>query len=116
MVTIAERNVPTMLPTVESAYRRPATAPASRTSTSASRMAKGATAPSSVIGTAKRASAAKKEPTTAPTETASRPRRATSRIGRAMNGVSATAPAATRMIQPRKRGSGRRSASFPPSQ
>ena len=29
IVTIAERKVPTMLPTVESAYRRPATAPAS---------------------------------------------------------------------------------------
>ena len=79
-------------------------------------MAKGATAPRSVIGIAKSASAAKKEPTTAPTETASSPRRATSRIGRAMKGVSATAPAAARMIQPRSRGSGRRSATLPPSQ
>ena len=79
-------------------------------------MANGATAPSSVIGIAKSARAAKKEPTTAPTETASRPRRVTSRIGRAMKGVSATAPAATRIIQPRSRGSGRRSATFPPSQ
>ena len=79
-------------------------------------MAKGATIPSNVIGIAKSASAAKKEPTTAPTETASRPSTASSRIGRARNGVAATASAATRMIQPRSLGSGLRSAIRPPSQ
>ena len=79
-------------------------------------MAKGATMPSSVIGIAKSASAAKNDPTTAPTDTASSPSTARSRIGRATNGVAATASAATRMIQPRSRASGRRSATLPPSQ
>jgi hypothetical protein len=79
-------------------------------------MAKGATAPRSVTGTAKRASAAKNEPTTAPTETASRPRRARSRIGRATNGVTAITSAAATTMAPSRRGSGLRSATLPPSQ
>jgi hypothetical protein len=79
-------------------------------------MAKGDTAPRRVTGRAKSASAAKKDPTTAPIETASRPRSARSRIGRDTNGVTAIASAAPTMIRPRRRGCGRRSASFPPSQ
>jgi hypothetical protein len=65
---------------------------------------------------AKRARAAKKEPTTAPTETASNPRTATSRIGLETKGRMAMKRAAARTIEPRRRGSGRRSASLPPNQ
>jgi hypothetical protein len=79
-------------------------------------MANGETQPSSVTGTAKSASAAKNEPTTAPAETASRPRTARSRIGRETKGRTATNAAAARMIQPSTLGSGWRSAHFPPSQ
>ena len=68
IATIAARNVPTMLPIVDNAYRRPATVPARSTVVSPSRTANGLTAPSNVTGTAKRASAATNEPTTAPTD------------------------------------------------
>ena len=50
--TSAETSVPTRLPAVESAYRRPATVPASSTFDTASRIAHGDTAPSSSTGTA----------------------------------------------------------------
>jgi hypothetical protein len=69
-----------------------------------------------VTGTAKSASAEKKEPTTEPAETASKPCRAQRREGRAAKGVAARATAATSRIAPRRRASGRRSASTPPSQ
>ena len=105
-----------MLPTVESAYRLPAVAPERSTSVSANRIANGETAPSSVTGTAKSASAATNDPMTTPTEIESNPRRAASRIGRAANGVAAMNAAATRTIAPSSAGLGARSASFPPSQ
>ena len=83
---------------------------------SANRIANGETAPSSVTGTAKSASAATNDPMTTPTEIESNPRRAASRIGRAANGVAAMNAAATRTIAPSSAGLGARSASFPPSQ
>ena len=60
-----------MLPIVERPYSRPDTAPAFSTDGSASRIANGLTMPSSVTGTAKSASAAKKEPTAAPSDAVS---------------------------------------------
>ena len=114
--TRALRNVPARLPAVESAYRRPATFPASATLSSARRSANGDTAPSAVTGRAKRATAAKNDPTTDPTESASRPCTATSRSGRAAKGVTARDTAARRRMRASTRGSGLRSASFPPSQ
>ena len=109
-------NVPMMLPTVESAYRRPAIVPAFCKSVSASLIANGETAPSSVTGTAKSARAATNDPTTTPTEIESKPRTAASRIGRAANGVAAMNAADTRTMPPSSGGRGARSASFPPNQ
>jgi hypothetical protein len=116
IATSAEMKVPTMLPRVERAYRRPATAPAWETSSRARRTANGETAPSSVTGTANRRSAAKKEPTTAPTLIVSRPCTVRSRTGRARKGSTAITSAATSTIDPSRRGSGRRSATLPPIQ
>ena len=46
----AQTNVPTRLPTVEIAYMRPATVPLSSTRSTASRIAYGDAAPSSITG------------------------------------------------------------------
>ena len=116
IATSAVPNVPSRLPTVESAYSRPATAPAVAMSVTASRTAKGATAPSSVTGGTNSTSTAKNEPMAAPVETSSSPFTETSRNGRATNGITATPSAAASTIAPSRLGSGRRSATRPPSQ
>jgi hypothetical protein len=116
MNTIAAPNVPRMLPIVESPYSRPDTAPAFSTDGSASRIANGLTVPSNVTGTAKSASAAKNEPTAAPSDAVSSCCTVASSTGRAMNGINAIAAAATRTMRPRSARCGRRSASLPPNQ
>ena len=116
IATRAAPNVPRMLPIVESPYSRPATVPAVSTVGSASRIANGLTAPSSVTGTANSSSAARNEPTTAPIDAASSSRTVAPRNGRATNGITATANPATRTILPSSLASGRRSASRPPNQ
>ena len=116
MNTMAAANVPRMLPIVESPYSRPDTAPAFSTDGSARRIANGLTVPSSVTGTAKSASAAKNEPTAAPRDAVSSSRTVASSTGRATNGITAIATAATRTMRPSSARSGRRSASLPPNQ
>ena len=116
IVTSAGRNVPTRLPAVESAKIRPATAPAVRTSSTASRIANGVTIPSRITGGAKSTSAPRKEPITAPAESRSSPRTETSRNGWARKGTAAIASAAAVTTAPSTVRLGLRSASRPPSQ
>ncbi len=80
-----------------------------------SRIANGATIPSSTTAGAKSSSTAKNEPITAPAEASSRLLTVASRNGRATNGVIATQSAAASTIRPSSLGSGRRSATRPPS-
>ena len=61
-------------------------------------------------------STARKLPTTAPADAVSRPSTVKSRNGFAANGITETQTAAARTMNPRSRGSGRRSARRPPSQ
>ena len=114
--TSADSSVPTRLPAVESAYRRPATVPASSTFDTASRIAQGETAPSSRTGTATSTSTASSDPTNAPAEISSSASTATSSSGSATNGTSASRPAASRLSRQRPRMCGWRSAKRPPSQ
>ncbi len=78
-------------------------------------MANGATIPSRTTAGANSSKTAKKEPITAPAEASSRLLTLASRNGRAMKGVIATQSAAASTIKPSRRGSGRRSATLPPS-
>ena len=92
--TATGRNVPRMLPAVESAYIRPATSPDFSTLVTPSLTANGDAMPSSVIGTEKISIAAKKEPRNAPTEASAKAPTAASSRGCARNGVTAIAAAA----------------------
>ena len=116
MATSAARNVPRMLPAVESAKMRPATRPASSTPVAASLTANGVTMPSSTTGGANSASAAANEPSTAPVDSVSMPRTESSSSGRATNGTAAMSAAATMTIVASSVADGRRSASLPPNQ
>ena len=82
----------------------------------ASRIANGATIPSTITGGANSSSVAKNDPITAPADSSSSPLAATSRIGRETNGMSATSSDARSTSRPSKRGDGSRSAMRPPSQ
>ncbi len=83
-------NVPSRLPTVEIAYRRPETVPACATSATASRSAYGATAPETAIGIAIRIVTPSSDPTNAPAEIESSASTARPRIGSAANGTTAS--------------------------
>ena len=110
------RNVPAIEPSVESAYSRPATAPASAMSVTASRIAHGETAPSAVTGSANISSVPTNEATNAPAETSSNAFAAASNSGRVANGRIAIVTAANSTTKPSVRSSGYLSASRPPSQ
>jgi hypothetical protein len=84
------RNVPTIDPTVETAYSRPATVPASCTSVTASRTAQGVTAPSAVTGTANISIVPMNEPMKAPADRSAKASPAASRSGVARKGSTAT--------------------------
>ena len=114
--TSAESSVPTRLPAVESAYRRPATSPASSTLFTASRIAHGDTMPSSSTGTATSPSTPTSEPMNAPAEIESRASTATSSSGSAANGTIASSTAAVSVSRQSPRMCGWRSAKRPPSQ
>ena len=81
MSTSAGRKVPSSDPAVESAYRRPATAPEVSTLVTARRIANGDTIPRSTTGGAQSSSTARKLPTTAPAEASSSPSTVRSRNG-----------------------------------
>ena len=66
-------NVPRMLPTVDSAYTRPAVLPPVATSVRRSRIANGLTQPSKVTGTANRSTTASSVPATRPTLSVRKP-------------------------------------------
>ena len=70
-----------MLPTVESAYTRPAVLPPVATSFKSKRIANGLTQPSSVTGTANRSTTASSVPATNPTLSSRKPCCEASRIG-----------------------------------
>ena len=108
--------MPTRLPAVEIAYRRPATSPASSTVCTARRMAHGETMPSSSTGTATRPSTPTSEPMNAPAEIESSASTATSSSGSAANGTIASSTAAVSVSRHRPRMCGWRSAKRPPSQ
>ena len=112
----ADANVPTRLPKVESAYRRPATVPASSTRSTPSRIAYGDAAPSSITGGATSTVTATSDPMNAPADTLSSASTDTSRKGSAANGITLTAKPAisTRRHSPSL--CGWRSANRPPSQ
>ena len=116
MRTSAGRKTPSSEPAVDSAYSRPATAPAVAIDETASRIANGETIPRRTTGGAHSRSTARKLPTTAPADAVSRPSTVKSRNGFAAKGMTATQIAAARTMKPRSRGSGRRSAMRPPSQ
>ena len=116
MNTIAAPNVPRMLPIVESPYRRPDTAPAFSTDGSASRIANGLTVPSSVTGTANSASAAKNEPTAAPTDAVSSSLTVASRNGPRDERDHGDRQRRDEDDAPEQPARGRRSASRPPNQ
>ena len=114
--TSAASIVPVSEPTVEIAYRRPATCPACSTSSTASRSAQGAQLPSNTTGIATRARTPNSEPMNAPASILSRAPTEASKNGRATNGTTASSSAASRMTRQRLRISGRRSAIRPPNQ
>ena len=114
--TSADRNTPTRLPIVESAYRRPATCPACSTESTASRIAQGEIAPSSSTGSATSTSTAASEPMNAPASTVSSARTAACRKGPATSGTTASSTAAASTVRRRSRSCGWRSAKRPPSQ
>ena len=82
--------MPTRLPIVEIAYIRPATVPLSSTRSTASRIAYGDAAPSSITGGATSTETATSDPMNAPAETCSSASTETSRNGSATNGIRAT--------------------------
>ena len=108
--------MPAIEPSVERAYSRPATAPASAMSVTASRIAQGATAPSAVTGSANISSVPTKEATKAPAETSSKAFAAALNSGRVANGRIAIVIAANSTTRPSVRSFGYLSANFPPSQ
>ena len=111
----AARNVPSSEPAVEIAYSRPVTVPVSATRATASRLAYGATIPSSSTGTATSTSTAASEPRKPPTDSAPSALTASCRNGSDTNGTIASSTAATSTIAHRPRRSARRSASRPPT-
>src|SRR4051794_41343484 len=66
IATSAARNVPARLPAVESAYRRPATRPASATRAGGRGTRDGAAAPGAAVGRANSARGAEEEPAATP--------------------------------------------------
>ena len=116
MNSSAEENVPSRLPTVEIAYRRPETVPASATSATARRSAYGATAPETRIGIATSTVTPSSEPTNAPAEIESSASTATPRNGSATNGTAASSSPASSTIRYSPSRVGLRSASRPPYQ
>jgi hypothetical protein len=116
MRTSAGRKVPTSEPAVDSAYSRPATAPAVAIAETASLIANGETIPRRTTGGAQSSNTATKLPITAPADAVSRPSTVKSRNGFAANGINAMNAAAASTIAPSSLGSGRRSARRPPSQ
>ena len=92
--TSAASIVPSSEPTVEIAYRRPATRPECSTSGTASRIAHGEQVPASPTGIAIRASTANSEPTKAPASISSRALTEISKNGCATSGTSASSTAA----------------------
>ena len=112
----AAANVPISEPTVDSAYRRPAVRPESSTDATRSRIAHGATAPSTSTGTATSASTPISEPTAAPTWISSNASTETSRNGCATSGTTATIAAPTSTHRHSAWIVGRRSAIDPPTQ
>ena len=108
--------VPNSEPSVESAYRRPAVLPASSVEVTRSRIAHGATAPSTSTGTATSASTPNSEPAAAPTSMLSKASTEIDRNGCATSGISATMPAPTSTQRDSASIVGRRSATVPPTQ
>src|SRR4029078_9457941 len=103
MGTATGRNVPMIEPDVESAYMRPATAPASSMVVTPRRTANGEAMPSRVIGAEKSSITAKNEPRKAPTDAPANASTAALRNGSATNGRTATHAAADSMSQHRNR-------------
>ena len=108
--------MPAIEPSVDSAYSRPATAPASAMSVTASRIAHGETAPSAVTGSANISSVPTNDATNAPADTLSNADAAAENSGRVANGRIAIVTAANSTTRPSERSSGCRSANLPPSQ
>ena len=109
------RNVPRMLPIVESAYMRPATSPACSTLRTPSRTANGDAIPSSVTGIEKSSMTAKNEPRNAPTDVLANALTAADRNGWAMKGSTAIAAAAISIRRAITVIDGCRSATRPPT-
>ena len=110
----AARNVPTSEPAVEIAYRPPVTFPVSVSATTVRRLAYGATAPSSITGTATRTSTAASDPRKPPTDRDPSAATDNFRNGSATNGTAASSTEASRTIAHSPWRSARRSASRPP--
>ena len=116
MSSSALRKTPARLPSVEIAYRRPATRPVSSTARTLRRTAYGATQPRTSTGVAMSTSTASSDPANAPAWTLSSACTDTRRNGPAANGtaaMSAAASSTSRLIPPSV---GSRSASLPPTQ
>ncbi len=105
-----------MLPMVEMAYRRPDTDPAVSTVVTESRMAHGATMPSSVMGTRNMSIVPTNEATNAPADRFVNADCAALNTGVSAMGRMASDTAAMITVVPRARGVGWRSASLPPNQ
>ena len=104
--TSTGRNVPTMLPTVEMAYSRPATDPAVSTSFTDSRIAHGDTVPSSVMGMRNISIVPTNDATNAPADRSAKAPCAARKMGVSASGRIATVTAATMTTQPSTRGLG----------
>ena len=100
---------------VEIAYSRPATAPASSTDASCSRVAHGDTAPSSSSGTATSTSVPNSEAANAPTDTSSNALTLNDRNGCAMNGMTASSARPQHRACTARASTGAGRASTPPS-
>ena len=95
-----------MLPTVEMAYRRPATEPAVSTLVTDSRMAHGDTVPSRVMGTRNMSMVPTNEATNAPADRSAKADCAALKTGVSASGSAATVTAATITTPPSTRGLG----------